>query len=102
MDLKLNADLVVLSAYDTGRGRITGEGVIGLSRSLLLAGTFNVLVSLWAVRDESTAILMTQFYQELLTAPDKVSALRQAMLKTLQQYPQPRSWAAFVLIGNGD
>lgn len=102
LDLKLNADLVVLSACDTGRGRITGEGVIGLSRSLLLAGTSNVLVSLWAVPDESTAILMTQFYQELLTAPDKASALRQAMLKTLKQYPQPRSWAAFVLIGNGD
>jgi len=99
LDLKLNADLVVLSACDTGRGRITGDGVIGLSRSLLLAGTSNVVVSLWAVPDESTSVLMTQFYRELLTTPDKASALRQAMLKTLQKYPQPYDWAAFVFIG---
>lgn len=102
LDLKLNADLVVLSACDTGRGRITGDGVIGLSRSLLSAGSANVVVSLWAVSDASTAVLMTEFYQALLQNPNKAIALRQAMLKTLQQYPQPRDWAAFVLIGNGE
>ncbi|MDX2241723.1 MAG: CHAT domain-containing tetratricopeptide repeat protein [Leptolyngbyaceae cyanobacterium bins.302] len=99
LDLKLNADLVVLSACDTGRGRITGDGVIGLSRSLLSAGSSSVIVSLWAVSDASTALLMTEFYQALLQNPDKAIALRQAMLKTLQQYPTPRDWAAFVFIG---
>ncbi len=101
LDMKLNADLVVLSACDTGRGRITGDGVIGLSRSLISAGSSNVVVSLWAVSDDSTTILMKEFYQSMLQNPDKAIALRQAMLKTLQQYPNPREWAAFVLIGNG-
>jgi len=100
LDLKLNADLVVLSACDTGRGRITGDGVVGLSRSLLSAGTSSVIVSLWAVPDGPTATLMVEFYQALLKTPNKAQALRQAMLTMLQQYPAPRDWAAFVLIGD--
>jgi CHAT domain-containing protein/tetratricopeptide (TPR) repeat protein len=101
LDLKLNADLVVLSACDTGRGTITGDGVIGLSRSLILAGTPSVVVSLWAVPDAPTASLMTAFYQALLTNPNRSTALRQAMLTTLKQYPDPRDWAAFVVVGEG-
>jgi CHAT domain-containing protein len=100
LDLKLNNSLVVLSACDKGRGKITGDGVIGLSRSLILAGTQSVVISLWAVPDAATAKLMTEFYQALLTNPDKAAALRQAMLNTLQQYPAPKDWAAFVLIGD--
>jgi CHAT domain-containing protein len=99
LDLKLNADLVVLSACDTGRGRITGDGVVGLSRSLLSAGSASVIVSLWAVADASTALLMTEFYQALLQNPDKAIALRQAMLKTRQRYPNPQDWAAFIFVG---
>jgi CHAT domain-containing protein len=99
LDLNLRADLVVLSACDTGRGRITGDGVIGLSRSLLTAGVSNVVVSLWAVPDAPTASLMTQFYDALQQQPDPAIALRKAMLATLQQYPDPRDWAAFTLIG---
>lgn len=99
LDLKLNADLVVLSACDTGRGRITGDGVIGLSRSFVLAGVPSVIVSLWQVPDAPTATLMTAFYQNLLQQPDKAQALRQAMLTTMQQHPDPREWAAFTLIG---
>lgn len=102
LDLKLNSDLVVLSACDTGRGRITGDGVIGLSRSLILAGTPSVVVSLWAVPDAATASLMTEFYQALLKNPDKAQAMRQTMLTTLKQYPQPRDWAAFTLVGQGE
>jgi CHAT domain-containing protein len=102
LDLKLNADLVVLSACDTGRGKITGDGVIGLSRSLISAGAPSVIVSLWAVPDGPTAALMTQFYQNLQTNPDKAQALRQAMLTTMQQHPNPRDWAAFTLIGEAD
>ncbi|HEY9650026.1 MAG TPA: CHAT domain-containing protein, partial [Coleofasciculaceae cyanobacterium] len=99
LNLKLNADLVVLSACDTGRGRITGDGVIGLSRSLISAGVPSVIVSLWAVPDAPTASLMTEFYQNLQKNPDKALALRQAMLTTMKQHPNPRDWAAFTLIG---
>ena len=99
LDLRLNADLVVLSACDTGRGKITGDGVIGLSRSLISAGAPSVLVSLWSVPDAPTASLMQAFYQNLQQNPDKAQALRQAMLTTMQRTPAPRDWAAFTLIG---
>jgi CHAT domain-containing protein/Tfp pilus assembly protein PilF len=99
LNLKLNAELVVLSACDTGRGKITGDGVIGLSRSFISAGVPSVIVSLWAVPDAPTASLMTEFYQNLQKNPDKAQALRQAMLTTLKQHPNPKNWAAFTLIG---
>jgi tetratricopeptide (TPR) repeat protein len=102
LDLKLNAELVVLSACDTGRGRISGDGVIGLSRSLISAGVPSVLVSLWSVPDAPTAELMTEFYQNLQKSPDKAQALRQAMLKTMKQHPNPSAWAAFTLIGEAE
>jgi CHAT domain-containing protein/tetratricopeptide (TPR) repeat protein len=99
LDLKLNADLVVLSACDTGRGRITGDGVVGLSRSFIAAGVPSVIVSLWTINDASTASLMVAFYQTFQESHDKAAALRQAMLTTKSQYPQPEDWAAFELIG---
>ena len=99
LDLKLNAELVVLSACDTGRGKITGDGVIGLSRSLITAGVSSVIVSLWSVPDEPTASLMSEFYQNIQKNPDKAQALRQAMLTTMKEYPEPKNWAAFILIG---
>jgi CHAT domain-containing protein len=102
LDLKLNAELVVLSACNTGRGRITGDGVIGLSRSLISAGVPSVIVSLWSVPDAPTASLMTEFYQNLQKNPDKAQALRQAMLTTMKQHPNPKDWAAFTLIGEAE
>ncbi|MDA0865122.1 MAG: tetratricopeptide repeat protein [Cyanobacteria bacterium] len=102
LDLPLNADLVVLSACDTGLGRITGDGVIGLSRSLITAGTPSVVVSLWAIPDAPTAELMTVFYEQLTAGQNKAQALRQAMLATRQNHPDPRNWAAFTLIGSAD
>jgi CHAT domain-containing protein/tetratricopeptide (TPR) repeat protein len=99
LDMKLNAELVVLSACDTGRGKITGDGVIGLSRSLISAGVPSVLVSLWSVPDAPTASLMREFYQNLQNNPDKAQALRQAMLTTMKNHPNPKNWAAFTLIG---
>ncbi|WP_341531478.1 CHAT domain-containing protein (plasmid) [Nostoc sp. UHCC 0302] len=102
LDLKLNAELVVLSACDTGRGRLTGDGVIGLSRSLISAGVPSVLVSLWSVPDAPTALLMTEFYQNLQKNPDKAQALRQAMLTTMKKSPNPVNWAAFTLIGEAE
>jgi CHAT domain-containing protein len=98
---KLNADLVVLSACDTGRGNITGDGVIGLSRSLISAGTPSVVVSLWAVPDEPTAELMKEFYTNMFEKKlDKAQALRQAMLKFKDK--SPKNWAAFTLIGESE
>jgi CHAT domain-containing protein/TPR repeat protein len=102
-DLKLTADLVVLSACDTGRGDITGDGVIGLSRSLFVAGVPSVIVSLWKVPDESTSFLMTEFYKNWKQRNlNKAQALRQAMLTTRSKYPRPIDWAAFTLIGEAD
>jgi len=97
--LDLNAELVVLSACDTGLGSITGDGVIGLSRALITAGTPSVIVSLWAVPDAPTAELMTEFYRQMQQGQDKAQALRQAMIGTMQTNPDPRDWAAFTLIG---
>ncbi|MGJ5629441.1 CHAT domain-containing protein, partial [Nostoc sp. CALU 1950] len=103
LDLKLNADLVVLSACDTALGQITGDGVIGLSRSLITAGTPSVIVSLWSVPDAPTAELMTEFYRNWQERKlDKAQALRQAMLKTMENHPNPKDWAAFTLIGEAE
>ncbi len=103
LDMSLSADLVVLSACDTGRGRVTGDGVVGLSRSLISAGVPSVVVSLWKVADDSTNFLMTQFYTNLLQSQtNKAQALRQAILTTKQQYPSPKDWAAFTLIGEAE
>ena len=102
LDLKLNADLVVLSACDTGRGRITGDGVIGLSRSFISAGVPSIVVSLWSVDDDSTAFLMTEFYQNLQQGIDKGTALRKAMLSAKEKYENPLQWAAFTLIGEAE
>lgn len=99
MDLRLRADLAVLSACDTARGAITGDGVVGLSRSFFAAGVPSVLSSLWPVADFSTAELMEQFYAKLQEEPDKAQALRQAMLDTMEVYPDPADWGAFILMG---
>jgi CHAT domain-containing protein/uncharacterized protein HemY len=101
-DMKLQANLVVLSACNTGEGRITGDGVIGLSRALISAGVPSVIVSLWAVPDAPTSELMQSFYQNLQKNPNKAQALRQAMLTTMKTHPQPRNWAAFTLIGESE
>jgi len=102
LDLKLNADLVVLSACNTGRGKITGDGVIGLSRAFVAAGVPSAIVSLWPVPDDPTSVLMVEFYQQLKRHPDKARALRQAILFTMEQYPFTGDWAAFTLIGEAE
>ena len=99
LNLNLNAELVVLSACNTGRGTITGDGVIGLSRSFLLAGAQSTMVSLWYVPDVATSALMTNFYQQFQSDPDRPRALRRAMLNTMKKYPTPYEWAAFMLVG---
>jgi CHAT domain-containing protein/tetratricopeptide (TPR) repeat protein len=102
LDLKLNAELVVLSACNTGRGKLTGDGVLGLSRALISAGVPSIIVSLWLVPDDSTAELMAEFYRQLQQNPNKAQALRQAMLITIKMRPNPQDWGAFTLIGEAE
>jgi CHAT domain-containing protein len=102
-NLRLNTDLVVLSACQTGLGKIfKGEGVVGLSRAFMYAGTRSIAVSLWPVVDQSTALLMENFYEHLHDGKDKDEALRQAQLHLLNEteFALPAFWAPFVLIGD--
>ena len=99
LNLKLSAELVVLSACNTGRGSVTGDGIIGLSSSLILSGASGAIVSLWAIPDSPTGFLMKEFYGYLQQNSDKAQALRQAMLTTMKKYPALRDWAAFTLVG---
>jgi len=102
-NLNLNADLVVLSACETGLGKMAkGEGLIGLARGFLYAGAANLLVSLWQVNDASTANLMIDFYRNMLEGKNKAEALRLAKLRMIERhakYARPYHWAPFVLIG---
>jgi CHAT domain-containing protein len=104
-NLHLNADLVVLSACDTGRGRIArGEGIIGLTRGFLYAGAKSLLVSLWPVSDEAAASLVVDFYKELLDGRPKARALREAKLRLMArnpEYAKPFYWSSLVLVGDG-
>ncbi|CAD5947516.1 CHAT domain-containing protein [Planktothrix prolifica] len=97
--LKLDSELVVLSACSTGHGRITGDGVVGLSRCFILAGVPSIIVSLWNMGVISAKLLMTQFYQNLARGDNRAEALRCAMLTTKARFPSPIAWAAFTLIG---
>ena len=103
---KLQADLVVLSACDTGRGDIRGEGVIGLSRAFMASGIPALVVSLWQVEDDETANLMTEFYKNIYERKfDKAKAMREAMLTMLNDddgNPDPKAWAAFTVIGKAE
>ena len=102
LDLKLNAELVVLSACNTGRGKLTGDGVLGLSGALISAGVPSIIVSLWLVPNAATAELMAEFYSQLQLNPNKAQALRQAMLITMKMHPNPQDWGAFTLIGEAE
>jgi len=104
--LKLNADLVTLSACSTGLGKlVNGEGILGLTRAFFYAGARNVTVSLWNVNDSATAALMKSFYGGLNRGLPKTAALRQAKLSLLhgenKLWRHPYFWAAFVLVGEG-
>ncbi|MBU7583075.1 MAG: CHAT domain-containing protein, partial [Nostoc sp. TH1S01] len=102
LDLRSN-QLVVLSACDTGNGDIkVGDGVYGLRRALVIAGSQTQVLSLWKVDDEATKELMVKYYQNLQAGKGRHEALRSAQLDLLnsQQYSEPRFWAAFVPSGN--
>jgi len=98
--LQLDADLVTLSACETGLSKIaSGDDLVGLTRGFLYAGSSSIVASLWKVDDRATAELMTRFYKEL-PGKDKVRALRKAQLETKKSYPHPYYWASFQLTGN--
>ena len=98
--LKLNADLVVLSACRSGQGELRyGEGVSGLARAFLYAGSRGVVCSLWSVADQETASLMTRLYGHLQAGQTARDALRAAKLEMIQAGKPPFFWAPFILIG---
>ncbi|MBI4689960.1 MAG: CHAT domain-containing protein [Nitrospirae bacterium] len=99
--MNLNADLVGLSACKTGLGvQSAGEGVVGLSRAFMYAGTDSVLVSLWSVADESTYKFMVKFFEGLKTGKDKMTSLKDAKnYLRANGYDNPYFWAPFILMG---
>jgi CHAT domain-containing protein len=98
--LKLRAGLVVLSACQTGMGRLRGgDEVAGFTRTLLLAGADSVVASLWDVSDESTAELMGGFYRSLRAGMPTAEAMRSSILAVRKKFPHPTYWAAFVMTG---
>jgi CHAT domain-containing protein len=104
LGLRLTAGLVTLSACETGLGRLEGgEGVMGLTRAFLAAGSQSVMVSLWKVNDRSTAVLMERFYRDYLgRGADGAAALAQAKRALLKETAtrSPFYWAPFVMVGS--
>ncbi len=111
MGLRLNAELVSLSACETALGKqVKGEGLMGLMRAFIYAGTPAVAVSLWNVDDRATADLMENFYKYLLHGKpqkdgkqislNKAEALREAQLDAIREGNAPYYWAPFVLVGH--
>jgi CHAT domain-containing protein len=102
--LKLRAELVVLSACDTARGEaVKGEGVVGLTRALEYAGARSVVATQWSVvAGNSTVQLMEDFHRHLRAGVPKDEALKDAMAAVRKEYPQPFYWAPFILLGDPD
>jgi len=102
-NLRLRADLIVLSACETGVGKqVEGEGILGLARAFLFAGAKSVVVSLWNVSDRGAVELMPRFYRELGPQTSKARALQQAKRAIVAQgkWANPYFWAPFILVGD--
>lgn len=94
-----NTKLVVLSACETARGKVDPvDGVYGLQRAFKLAGVQTIVMSLWKVQDDATAILMTQFYKYLTDGVERHQALWNAMMDVRKKYKDPYYWAGFVML----
>ncbi|MFQ5639865.1 MAG: CHAT domain-containing protein, partial [bacterium] len=102
-NLALNADLVILSACETGYGKLSrGEGMLSLTRGFIYAGAKNLVVSLWQVDANSPSELIPMFFKGVLKGEAKNAALRNAKLALIKSgsvYAEPKHWAPFVLIG---
>ena len=104
---QIPADLVVLSACETARGRVVqGEGIVGLTRAFMFAGVPRVLCSLWKVDDEATRALMMRFYEvwnppggSPACRPRRLSARRRTPSAPTREWRHPYYWAAWVLWG---
>ena len=103
-NMNLNADIVGLSACKTGLGvQSAGEGVVGLTRAFMYAGTDTVLVSLWSVSDESTYKLMVKFFEGMKNGKDKMTSLKDAKNYLRNSgYENPFYWAPFILMGEAN
>lgn len=100
--LRLNAELVTLSACETGLAKsMNGDDVIGMTRGFLYAGSSNIIASLWEVDDAATSELMKQFYRNIKAGQSKKEALRNAQQSLWPKFPHPVFWAAFFLTGQG-
>jgi CHAT domain-containing protein len=103
-DLDLKADMVILSACDTARGKISsGEGIIGMTWAAFIAGAPTTVASQWKVESSSTTELMLEFHRQLLSGKvSKAEALRRAQLKLMRdpKYKHPSYWAAWVIVGD--
>ncbi len=98
-NLKINAELVTLSACQSGIGKLAGgDEIIGLNRAFFFAGTKSIVSSMWRIDDLTTALLMKNFYRNYLNA-DKISSLRAAQLKVKADYPHPVYWSGIFLSG---
>jgi CHAT domain-containing protein len=101
MGLNLNADIVVLTACQSGLGRrLTGEGVMGMGRAFQYAGAGSVLMSLWSVSEVTSVKLVQNFFKHLEAGKSKPAALRPARLEIRDEgYDYPYFWAPFILVG---
>ena len=102
MRMGIRADLAVLSACETGRGKPSdGEGLVGLTWALFVSGVRNTVVSQWRVESESTSTLMVGLHKRMRNGQRPSEALRQAILELMkdQRYQHPMYWAAFVSVG---
>jgi CHAT domain-containing protein len=106
VQLHLNADLVILSACDTGIGPVEGEeGIAALSRAFLLAGAKAVISTLWSINDTYSLVVMTHFYRHLVAHEPAAEALTHAKRDTLREFgptAAPHYWAGFVFEGAAD
>ena len=105
LNLRLNADMVVLSACQTAKGRLyNGEGIVGIARAFFYAGASSVVVCLWNINDRSSAILMKDFYSGIVNGKEKKDALQKAKLNMINSdyklYRHPYYWAPYIIIGN--
>jgi CHAT domain-containing protein len=98
-NLRLQANMVVLSACNTARGKISCEGVLGLARAFIMAGAKSVLTALWSINDKSTEILMSKFYGNLKSSQPVVAAMANAMYEMKGENFDVTQWGSFKVLG---
>jgi len=101
--LSLKAELVTLSACETGLGKLSsGDEIVGLNRAFFYAGTKALISSLWRISDVASAVTVKRFYRYLANGDEKAEALRKGQLLVRKYYPHPAYWSSFRLLGSYD